>query len=38
VDSLQEITQKIEDIKKEELIEVSNEVFDPNKLSYLVYF
>lgn len=38
VDSLQEITEKIENITKDELLEVANEVFDQDKLSYLVYF
>jgi predicted Zn-dependent peptidase len=38
VDSLEEISHKIEKISKDELLEISNEVFDPEKISYLVYF
>jgi predicted Zn-dependent peptidase len=38
VDTLKEITNKIENITKNELLEVSNDIFDPNKLSYLIYY
>jgi predicted Zn-dependent peptidase len=38
VDTLEEISNKIEKITREELLEVSNEIFDRNKLSYLIYF
>ncbi len=38
VDTLKEITDKIERISRNELLDVANEIFDKDKLSYLVYF
>jgi predicted Zn-dependent peptidase len=38
VDSLEEITKKIEGITSKELIEVANEIFNPGKLSSLIYY
>jgi predicted Zn-dependent peptidase len=38
VDTLEEITEKIESITAEELLEVANEIFDEKKLSQLIYF
>ena len=37
VDSLQEITKKIEAISASEVMEISNEILDESKLSLLVY-
>jgi predicted Zn-dependent peptidase len=38
VDSLEEITRKIENSTHSELLEVSNEIFNPDQLSCLVYY
>jgi predicted Zn-dependent peptidase len=38
VDSLEEITRKIEKSTPRELLEVSNEIFNPDQLSFLVYY
>jgi predicted Zn-dependent peptidase len=37
IESFQEIADKINNISANELLEVANEVFDINKLSYLIY-
>ena len=36
-DSLEETGRKIEAITAQQLLEVANEVLDPDKLSYLIY-
>ncbi len=37
VDSLEEVYQKINDVNSNNLLEVANEIFDPNQLSSLIY-
>jgi predicted Zn-dependent peptidase len=37
VDTLEEICSKIDRITPSELLEIANEVFDPSKLSTLIY-
>jgi predicted Zn-dependent peptidase len=37
VDSLDTIYKKIESIKASDILEVANEILDPNNLSYLIY-
>ncbi len=37
VDSIDLMNKEIEEIKSEEILEIANEVFDPNKLSSLIY-
>jgi predicted Zn-dependent peptidase len=37
MDSLEELNQKIEEVKAEEIMEVANEILDTNKLSILVF-
>ena len=37
IDSLEDITKKIEGITSKELLEVANEIFDESKLSQLIY-
>jgi predicted Zn-dependent peptidase len=37
IDSLEDITKKIEEITSEEILEVANEILDENKLSHLIY-
>lgn len=38
VDSLQELNEKINKISADELLEVSNEIFDPKSLSQLIFY
>jgi predicted Zn-dependent peptidase len=37
IDTIEEIYKKIDDIKASELLEIANEVFEPSKLSTLIY-
>ncbi len=37
VDPIEVMNQEIRDIKSEEILEIANEIFDPNKLSTLIY-
>lgn len=37
VDSLEEVYQKINDVSSSNLLEVANDIFDPNQLSTLIY-
>lgn len=37
IDSFEEITKKLESIQSSDILEISNDIFDPNKLSTLIY-
>ena len=37
IETLSEVLHKIDDIKSEEIIEIANELFIPEKMSYLAY-
>ncbi|OYT10807.1 MAG: peptidase M16 [Bacteroidetes bacterium 4572_112] len=37
VDPIETMTKELEEIKSNEILEIANEVFDPNKLSMLIY-